>query len=474
MANTEFDLCVIGGGAGGLVVAAGAASLGAKVALVEKHRLGGDCLWSGCVPSKTLLHIAKVAHTMRHAQRYGLPGHDSTPDMRDVMQRVHAVIDTIAVNDSPERFRSMGIDVIFGAGRFRNSNNFVVNRNITAKHFVLATGSRPAVPSISGLDAVDYLTNESIFDLREPVACLIVLGGGPVGVELAQAFARLGSSVHMIERGPQLLPAEDPDVAIVVEQRLRAEGIQLHLTSEVLRVENAGPIRVFLKTGSGNETIRGTHLLVATGRLANTEELGLDVAGVKLDARGYILTDDRLRTSAKHIYACGDVTGRHLFTHMAEHHAGVVLRNTLFRLRAKVERRVIPWCTYCDPEVARVGLSEKDAKERGIAYDVFNFSFHDIDRAQAEDEKEGYAKLLTDRRGSLLGATLVGPRAGELIHEYVLALSKRLKADDVSKAIHIYPTLAQINRRVADQRLKARLTPGAKKWIKRIFRLRGA
>ncbi len=476
MSQTEFDLCVIGGGAGGLVVAAGGAALGAKVVLVEKHRLGGDCLWTGCVPSKALLHAAKVAHLARTAAAYGLPGHAPKIDIGQVMLRVNSVIQTIEVNDSPERFRGMGIEVIFGAGHFTNPYTFEVDgRALRAKNFVIATGSRPAAPPVEGLDRVPYLTNENVFELREAVPRLLVLGGGPIGVELAQAFARLGSEVSLVQRGPQLLPVEDRDVAAVVETRLRAEGVNLHLNSDALRVGGeAGDIRLTLKDATGAEiTLRGTHLLIATGRRANSESLGLEAAGVETQ-RGYIQSDARLRTSTKHIYACGDVTGPYLFTHMAEHHAGVILRNTLFRLPAKVERRVIPWCTYSDPEVARVGLSENEARQQGIEHQTFTFPFHELDRAQADGNTEGFAKILTGPKGKLLGAALVGPHAGELIHEYVLALAKGMKAKDLSGVIHIYPTLAQINRRVADQRLKAGLTPGAKQWIKRIFRLRGA
>ncbi len=476
MPRTEFDLCVIGGGSGGLVVAAGGAALGAKVALIEKHRLGGDCLWTGCVPSKALLQAAKVAHLARTAQRYGLPGHSPTVDIGQVMNRVNAVIASIAVHDSPQRFRDMGIEVIFGAGRYRDPHTFEVDgRRLTAKNFVIATGSRPAVPPIAGLADVPFLTNETVFTLREPVPHMLVLGGGPIGVELAQAFARLGSEVTLVEHGSQLLPVEDHDAATVVERRLRAEGVKVLLDSEALGVSgHAGDIHITINNREGDTTtVDGTHLLLATGRRANSEELGLNAAGVRLDARGYICTDPRLRTSTKHIYACGDVTGPYLFTHMAEHQAGVVLRNALFHLPAKVERRVIPWCTYSDPELARVGLSENEAQQRGIPHQVYNFPFHGIDRAQTDGETDGFAKIITDLKGKLLGATLVGPHAGELIHEYVLALAKGMKAKDLSRVIHIYPTLAQINRRVADQRLKAGLTPRAKKWLKRIFRLRG-
>lgn len=477
MAKTDFDLCVIGGGAGGLVVAAGGAALGAKVALVERGRLGGDCLWTGCVPSKTLLHAARLARRMRDAGELGLPPHAPAIELAAVLRHVEEVVEGIAVHDSPERFRGLGVELIFGAGRFADPRTFLVaGRRITARRYVIATGSRPALPALPGLTDVPYLTNETVFALREPVPQLLVLGGGPMGVELAQACARLGSRVTLVERGPRLLPAEDPDCAAVVEQALRADGVALRLDTAALRVAGtAGAVRLAVRDGAGQESeLGGTHLLLAVGRRANSDGLGLDAAGVRLDGRGYVATDTRLRTSARHIYACGDVTGRHLFTHIAEHHAGVVLRNALFCLPARIERRAVPWCTYSDPELARVGLSETEARQQGIRHAVYTFPFRDIDRARTDAATAGFAKLVTDPRGRLLGATLVGAQAGELIHEYVLALAKGLRAQDLSRVIHVYPTLAQINRRVADQRLKAGLTPRARRWLQRIFRLRGS
>src|SRR3569832_2042140 len=302
MRGTDFDLCVIGGGSGGLVVAAGGAALGAKVALIEKNRLGGDCLWSGCVPSKALLHTANIAQRMRTAHTCGLSSHDPAVGLAAVMTHVRDVIGAIEPHDSPERFRAMGIEVIFGTGRFRDRHCFEINgRDLTARHFVVATGSRPAVPPLPGLDGVPYLTNEIVFDLRVPVPELFVLCGGPVGVELAQAFVRLGSRVHLLERGPQLLPAEDRDVVAVVEHSLRREGVQLYLDCEAVHVTyDAGIVRLFAKNTADTEhAIHGTHLLIATGRRANSEALGLDAAGVQRDARGHIATDERLRTSTR-------------------------------------------------------------------------------------------------------------------------------------------------------------------------------
>ncbi len=501
--SPEFDLCVIGGGAAGLVVAAGGAQLGAKVVLVEKSgRLGGDCLWHGCVPSKALLASARTAQTMRNARRFGLEAVTPAIDLPRVMQRVRRVIEQIGEHDDPERFRGLGIELVFGSGRFTSPAAFEVDgRAITARRFVIATGSRPAVPKLPGLEVAPYLTSDTLFALAEAVPELIVLGGGPTGCEMAQAFARLGSRVTLIESGAHVLSREDADLAEVIATRLRDEGVTIHNHCHAVAVDR-GDRGITLHTRHGNDhrghqrgqsrliasvtgkpvphsdqttltpLVHGTHLLVTTGRRANVEGLGLEAAGVVLQD-GRIRTDARLRTSAPHIFACGDVTGPYQFTHMAEHQAGVVLRNALFRLPAKVETRAVPWCTFTDPELARVGLSEHEAKQEGIRHRVFRFPFFGIDRARTDAEVEGLAKIVTTPRGRLLGAAIAGPQAGELIHEYALAIKKRMKAADLSGVIHIYPTLSQINRKVADERLKSRLTPLTRWWIKRLFRLRG-
>jgi len=475
MAKPEFDIVVIGGGAGGLVVAAGGAALGAKIAVVEKHKLGGDCLWYGCVPSKTLLKSAHVAHSMRHAERWALTPAEPRPDLARVMERVAGVIKGIEPNDSPERFRGLGVEVIFGDGRFVGSDAFEVGgRRLTAKSFVIATGSRPAVPKLPGLDTTPFLTNETVFDLREPVPSLVVIGAGPIGCEMAQAFRRLGSEVTVIDLAPQILPREDPDLAAVVFKALETEGIRYHLGASVLGFGGRkGDIRVSARLADGTPTeIIGSHLLLAMGRVANVDGLGLDAAGVALD-KGRIVAEGLVTTNPR-IRVLGDAAGGYQFTHVAEHHAGVVLRQALFRMGWVKPSPVVPWCTFTDPELARVGLSETEAKQRGIAHRVYRFAFEDIDRARAEGEAEGFAKIVTTPKGKLLGAAIVGPHAGELIAEYVLAVAKGMNAKELTGVIHTYPTLAQINRRVADQRLKEGLTPTAKIWIQRIFGLMGA
>lgn len=472
---TEYDLCIIGGGAAGLVVAAGAATLGAKVALVEKRALGGDCLYYGCVPSKTLIHSAKVAQTIRDAGRFGVVAQAPAIDLSRVMQRVQSVIEQIEPNDSPERFVALGVEVIFGAGQFTGADEFVVNdRSLRARKFVIATGTRPAVPALPGLENTPYLTNESLFAVNEPIRHLLILGGGPIGCEMAQSLARLGSRVTLFDLAPRLLPREDDDVSALIHQQFNQDGIELHLGIQVLKVEREnGETRVLLDHPQhGQYWLSGSHLLIAAGRKPNLENLGLERAGVALENCRLVL-DTHLRTSNKNIYACGDVAGPYLFTHMAEHQAGVVLRNALFHWPSRVQTRHIPWCTYTDPELARVGLSESEALQQGIKHRVYRFPFADIDRAVTAGETAGLAKIVTTPRGKLLGACIVGPQAGELIAEYVLAISKGMQAADLSNTIHIYPTLAQINRRVADQRLKESLTPERKQWLKWIFGLRG-
>ncbi len=468
----EFDIAVIGVGAAGLSVAAGAAQLGARVALISRDPLGGDCLHYGCVPSKSLIHVAALAHRIHQAGELGLDARLGLIDLGQVSGYVRRVIQAIAPNDSPERFRSLGAEVIFGQARFRAPDTLVVDqRIIRARRFVIATGSRPAIPAIAGLEQTPYLTNETIFSVSGPVEHLLVLGGGPIGCELAQAFRRLGSRVTLVSHASRLLPREDEDLSSVIQQRFQEEGISFFLEAHSRSAKGDG-VTLDIETPSGPHRLQGSHLLVATGRRRNLENLGLEQAGVAVE-RGRLVLDDRLRTTNRRIYACGDAAGPFLFTHMAEHQATVVLKNALFHWPARVERRVVPWCTFTDPELARVGLSEREAKSRGVEHRVYRCDFSAIDRAVTMNETQGFAKVVATPRGRILGAAIVGPQAGELIHEYVLAMRAGLKLGHLSNTIHIYPTLSQINRRVADERLRQALTPTRRRWLKRLFRLRG-
>ncbi len=455
--------------------AAGGATLGAKVALVEKHRLGGDCLWTGCVPSKAFIQSARVAHAMRQAARFGLVAADPQPDLARVMAHVADVIAEIEPHDSPERFRSLGIDVIFGEGRFVSPEGFEIGgRVLTARHFVLATGSRPAIPPMAGLDQVPYLTSENVFDLREPVPSLAVVGGGPIGCEIAQAFRRLGTEVTLLSHGRQILPREDDDLAAVVMQRLVSEGVQLRLGAKIGAVRGvAGDVRLEVEDGGGATTVRASHVLVATGRKPNLEGLDLDAAGIALhDQR--LVVDARLRTTNRRVFAVGDVAGPLQFTHLAEHQAGIVLRQAVLRMFWARPSHVLPWCTYTEPELARVGLSETEAKTRHVAHEVYRFDLDDNDRAHTDGDTAGFGKLVTDPRGRILGAAIVGGHAGELIAEYALAMEQKLAASAISGTVHPYPTWSQTNRRMADQRLKAGLTPGRRRLLQRFLGLRGA
>ncbi|NOY15726.1 MAG: dihydrolipoyl dehydrogenase [Gammaproteobacteria bacterium] len=448
----KFDLVVIGGGTGGLIVTSVAAQLGLKVTLIErKEKLGGDCLHTGCVPSKTLIHTAKVASLMRRADEYGLESVAPEVDLARVSDHVQSVIDQIQPHDDPERFRGYGAEVVFGHASFIDPYTVEVNgQSIQGRRFVIASGSRPFIPPIPGLDEVPYLTNENIFSLRELPVRLIVLGGGAIGVEMAQAYARLGSQVTIVERLPHLLPQEDPEISDMLAASLKKEGIDILTTTSAEHVSKTDDIyRMRCSRESERDIeLECDALLVAVGRRPNVENMGLDAVGVVYDNKG-IKVDRRLRSTSKHIFACGDVTGPYPFTHMAEYQAGIVISNAVFRFPKKTDYRVVPWVTYSDPELARVGITEQQAKEQGIDVDVLRFPFNDIDRALAEVETAGEMKMIS-RKGKILGATILGPHAGELIHEIVLAMQAGLKIGDISGTIHAYPTLAQISRRTVN------------------------
>lgn len=443
------DLCVIGAGSGGLTVAAGASQMGASVALVERDRMGGDCLNFGCVPSKALLAAAHLAHDMREAERLGIERHEPRIDFGRVMEHVQGVIQAIAPHDSRERFEGLGVQVVKAEARFADRNTLEAgSETIRARRFVIATGSSPLVPKIEGLDRVPYFTNETLFDNEHKPAHLIVLGGGPVGLEMAQAHRRLGSTVTVIEQ-QAILPKDDPELANVVRAQLLRDGIVLLEGAELARVERSpGGLAAQVKRQGTTMTVTGSHLLVAAGRRPNIEGLNLEAAGVSAGPRG-IETDRRLRTSNRRIYAIGDVNGRFPFTHAAGYHGGIVLRNALFRLPAKVDDRAMPWVTYTDPELAQVGMSEAAARAERGQVTVLRWPFHDNDRAQAERKTHGFVKAVVDRGGRILGAAIVGPHAGELLQPWCLAIANGLKIGAMAGVIAPYPTLGEVNKRVA-------------------------
>lgn len=437
------DLCVIGAGSGGLSVAAGAAQMGASVVLVERGAMGGDCLNTGCVPSKALLAAAKAAHGVWKAARFGVEAPDPAIDHELVHAHVRGTIDAIAPHDSQDRFERLGVRVIRANARFTGPETLVADGTaVRARRFVLATGSRAAVPPVPGLDAVPYLTNETLFEAPRAIGHLIVLGGGPIGVEMAQAHRRLGARVTLIQKG-SILPKDDPELVAVVRRHLVAEGIDLREGTGVARV--SGTVTAVLDDGS---TVEGTHLLVAAGRRANVEDLGLDAAGVALAKNG-VVTDARLRTTNRRIFAVGDVAGGPQFTHVAGYHAGIVIRNALFRLPAKVNYDALPWVTYSDPELAQVGLTEAMARERHGEIRLLRAPFAESDRARAEARTDGLVKLVLSRRGRVLGASIVGAHAGEQIALWALAVSKRLHVGAVAGLTLPYPTLAETGKRAA-------------------------
>ena len=460
-------MVIIGGGPGGLVIASVAGQLGLRVTLIEKsEHLGGDCLHSGCVPSKTLINTARLAYRMRQAAQFGLPACDPEIDINRVLDRVDSVIAHIQQHDDPERFRRYGCDVRFGAARFLNPHEVTVNEEIIrAKRFVIATGSQPLVPPIPGIAEIGYDTNETIFRRRELPPRLAVIGGGPVGLELAQAFARLGSRVTIVEAADRVLPVADHEVSAVLRQVLEGEGITLHLSCQVANARRDGDSRQLFLTNDAS--VECERILVAAGRRPAIFGLGLDEAGVEHNARA-VVVDARLRTSQPHIFAIGDVCGPHQFTHMAEYQAGIVLASLLFRVPRKVDYRVIPSVTYTDPEAAQVGLTEQQAQAQGLRYEVARFPINEIDRAITDGVAEGFLKILI-ARGRLAGASLVGAHAGELIHELALAMQVKAKAGDISRLIHAYPTLSQIHRRAINARYAPRLYSGKARLLARLI-----
>ncbi|MSO93301.1 MAG: dihydrolipoamide dehydrogenase [Rhodospirillales bacterium] len=449
MDELKADICVIGAGSGGLSTAAGASQMGASVVLVEKGKMGGDCLNYGCIPSKALLAAGHAAKAIRDARRFGADAGEPRIDSKQVYAHVHETIAAIQPHDSVERFEGLGVTVIQAHARFTSPDAVEAGgRRIRARRFVVATGSSPSVPSIPGLDRIPYMTNETIFDGPELPGHLIVIGGGPIGIELAQAHRDLGARVTMLELA-KILPHDDPELAALVRAELAADGVDIREGVTIRRVEqSATGVAAILESPDGEARVEGSHVLVATGRRANVEGLGLDEAGIAHSKKG-IAVDRRLRTTNKRAFAIGDVAGGYQFTHLANYHAGIVLRNALFRLPAKVDTRCLPWVTFTRPELAQVGLTEDAARAAHGRIRVLRWSFHDNDRAQAERTTDGIVKAIITPRGRILGCGIVGPRAGELIQTWGLAIRQNLKIGAIAGMIAPYPTLGEVNKRAA-------------------------
>ncbi|HZT81487.1 MAG TPA: mercuric reductase [Gemmataceae bacterium] len=471
----RYNLVVVGAGTAGLVSAAGAAGLGAKVALVEKHRLGGDCLNYGCVPSKALIRCARAAAEARRAGEFGVavPGPVAAA-FPAVMRRMRRLRAGISRHDSAERFRGLGIDVFLGEGRFTGPDSLEVGGQVLRfARAVIATGARAAVPDLPGLREAGFLTNETVFDLNELPRRLVVLGAGPIGCEMAQAFARLGSEVHLVNRSPGLLTRDEPEAAAVLRRRFEQDGIRLHLGVKAVRAETRDGSRELVIEEAGQlVALEADAILVGVGRQPNVEGLGLEAAGVAFDPRG-VTVNDFLQTTNPRIYAAGDVCTPYKFTHAADAMARIVLQNALFFGRKRMSRLVIPWCTYTDPEVAHVGLTAREARERGVAIDTYRVGFADVDRAVLDGDTDGFA-LAHARRGTgrLVGVTLVSAHAGEMIGEAALAMTAGLGLGELSRAVHPYPTEAEALRKLGDAYQRSRLRPWLAGLLRAVLRWR--
>ncbi len=474
----DFNMVVIGAGSAGLVSAYIAAAIKAKVALVEKHKMGGDCLNTGCVPSKALIRSAKIFNYLKRAPEFGLPQVDSAPqpvDLGQVMERVKRIIARIEPHDSVERYSGLGVDCFQGEAKILSPYEVQVgDKVLTSKNIVIATGARPLVPELPGLKEVDYLTSDNVWDLKELPKNLLVLGGGPIGCELAQSFARLGSKVTLVEMAPEIMGREDQEVAQLIRQRFEQEGIAIKTSHRGLRIEEG---RRLICEHEGQETaLDFDRILLALGRQANIKGFGLEELGVEVSERGTLVADEYMRvTNYPNIYVCGDVTGPYQFTHVASHQAWFVAVNSLFSpfKRFRVDYRVIPWCTFTDPEVARVGLNEQEAQERGVEYQLTRYSIEGLDRAIADGEAKGFVKVLTPPGSDrILGATIVGPHAGDIMAEYVLAMKYGLGLNKILGTIHIYPTLAEANKFAAGVWKKATAPQGALRWLARYHQWR--
>ena len=476
-ARFDYNIVVIGAGAAGLVTSYIAAVLKAKVLLIEKHEMGGDCLNTGCVPSKALIRTAKLVKQIQNPQTYGISAASATVNFSEVMARVHQVIKDIEPHDSVERYTSLGVECAMGNAELLNPWEIKVtahdgsSRVVSAKNIVLATGARPFVPKLPGLLESDYYTSDTVWSANELPRRLVVLGGGPIGCELAQCFVRLGSQVTQVDMAPRIMPREDEEVSNFVMSRFREEGIEILTAHQAVRVEgNAGERRLILNSPAGEVAVAFDKLLIAIGRVARTEGFGLEKLGIGLSPQKTIAVNEFLETELPHIYVCGDAAGPYQFTHFAAHQAWYASVNALFKgvRRFAVDMRVVPAATYVDPEVARVGLNEQEAKAKGIAYEVTRYGLDDLDRAIADSEAHGFVKVLTPvGKDTLLGVTIVGSHAGELLAEWTLAMKHGLGLGKIMGTIHAYPTWAESAKYAAGEYRKARQPLALLAWLQK-------
>lgn len=466
----DVNLVVIGAGSGGLVSAYIAAAVKAKVVLIEKHKMGGDCLNTGCVPSKALIRAAKTQHSIQKADQLGIENASGQVNFSKVMKRIHNVIDAIEPHDSVERYTKLGVECVQGEAKIVSPYEVQVgDRTITTKNIIIASGARPFVPPIDGLSDIDYLVSDNLWDLQEQPKKLLVMGGGPIGCELAQSFQRLGTQVTQVDMADRLMPREDKDVSAYMLERFQNEGINVLLNQQIVgfRKTDTGGIAI-LKSDEGETEIEFDKVMVAVGRKANTDNLGLDKLGIELAKQGTILVDDFLRTKYPNIYACGDVAGPYQFTHTAAHQAWYASVNALFGKfkKFRVDYKVIPWATFTDPEVARVGLSESEAQEKNIEYDVTRYGIDDLDRAIADNSATGFVKVLTAKGNDrILGCTIVGSHGGELITEFVSAMKHGIGLNKILGTIHIYPTMSEANKFAAGEWKRANVSERTLAWL---------
>lgn len=474
MSAITYDLLAIGGGTAGLVTAAGGAGLGARVALIERHRMGGECLWNGCVPSKALIAAAKSAKQARSARQFGIETGTISVHLEEALAHVRRVQDRIAPHDSPERFRGLGVDVFEGAARILEPGLVEVNgQQLRTRNLVIATGTRPAVPPIPGLADVSYHTNETIFEIAALPQTLLVIGGGPIGTELAQSFARLGSTVHVIEALPTFFAREDAEVAALLQQQLEAEGLRFHFGAQASRVRKEGlqTIVTIARADGSTLELAGDALLIAVGRTPNVKDFGLETIGVKTD-RGGIITDGTLRTNVPGVWAVGDiVSGGMKFTHVADHMARGLLRNALFPGSSAIDYSAVPWVTYTDPELAHVGLTEAEARDRyGSGVGVWKRDVGAVDRVMADGAPGGLVKIITDKKGRVVGGHILGPHAGDMIGELTIALKHRLTVGQLGAVIHPYPTTAEAIKQASEMRVKSTFSGWKKALVRKLVR----
>ncbi len=471
-----YDLVVIGGGTAGLVAAAGGASLGAKVALIERDKLGGECLNYGCVPTKALIRSAKVASLMRRAGEFGMKPVPVEVDFPAVMARMRAVMEKAGEADSPERFRKLGVEVILGeVARFEGPREISANgRRLRARSVILATGSHAGVPPVDGLEDVGYVDNVSVLELERLPRSMVIVGAGPIGTEYAQMFARLGSRVELICSKDTPLPIEEPEVSEALDDFLTTDGVSLHCgyRAEEARLEDGEKVVVARNEGGDSVELRGEEILVAAGRAPTVDGLGLENVGIEVGKQG-LKVDEHLETTAENVYAAGDITGVLRFTHAAEYQARIALQNALFPVKRKADYRFVPWTTFTDPEVARVGLTEEEARKEHGRVKTFRYDLPDLDRAITDGETNGFVKIVTGGGGRILGGHIIGPEAGNYIGEVVLAMRKNVPIGELSQTVHVYPTLAQANQRAADNYYREKFfTERNRKLLSAFFRVR--